>query len=439
MIARMPAISRFVSDSITTFLVSIVNRGLGIGVGIVLARYLGPVGKGYVAYAPIALTLFVTAMNGVAQAVTFQYGRNRLPGGAVHRAMTRIVTVACVPTTFALALVAWLVPSQHVLIYAALALPFAMYATAAGGLLVGADRISATNVQSAIISTGFNAITVALVVLFHADYHVVLTAWVVSYAASAAYSYWASRPFIRDSEPATAAIVREQASFGATSGLAQLAGFLNMRIDVIVVSFTLGARALGLYTLAVGLAELVWQVISPFCIAAFPRISNGDERTAARFTARLIRHILTIMVPVGIICFLAGPTLITLVYGHAFAASGGALRWIVPGVVAYAVEVPLGYYLMVRLARPWTIVIIQSASIVLCAAITLATVHRYGIDGAAAATSITYIGVVTVKGAIFARATATSPRRMLLVNRDDIGAMRDIIGRLASRVVMRRA
>ena len=432
-------VSRFVSDSITTFLVSIVNRGLTIGVGIVLARYLGPVGKGYIAYAPIALMLFVTAMNGVAQAVTFQYGRNRLPGGAVHRAMTRIVTVASVPSTIALALVAWLVPSQHVLIYAAVALPFAMYATAAGGLLVGADRISATNVQSAIISTGFNAITVALVVLFHADYHVVLAAWVVSYAASAAYSYWASRPFIRDAEPATAEIVREQATFGATSGVAQLAGFLNMRIDVIVVSLTLGARALGLYTLAVALAELVWQITYPFCVAAFPRISIGDEAAAARFTARLIRHILTIMVPIGIVCFIVGPTLITLVYGPAFAASGGALRWIVPGVVAYAVEIPLGYYLMVRLARPWTIVIIQSVSIVVCAAITFATVHTFGIDGAAAATSITYIGVVIVKGMIFARATATAPVRMLLVGRDDIGALRHIVGRLASRLVMRRA
>ena len=432
-------VSRFVSDSIITFLLAILNRGLGIGVGILLAHALGPIGKGYVAYAPIALDLFVTAMNGVAQAVTFQYGRNRLPGGAVHRAMMRIVIAVSIPCTVVLALVGWLVPSQHVLIAAAAALPFAMYTTAAMGLLIGADRISATNVQRTIISTGFNAVTVALVLVVHADYRAVLAAWVVSYAAAAIYSYLALRPFIADDAPATAAIVREQASFGSTSGIAQLAGYINMRIDVIVVSFTLGARAVGIYTVAVALAELMWQISSPLCIAAFPRIATGDERASALFTAKLIRHILAIMVPVGLVAFFAGPYLITLLYGAPFTPSGPALQWIIPGVVAYAVEIPLGYYLMVRLARPWIIVAIQTASIVVCAAVTFATVHTYGINGAAAATSLTYIGVVIVKAAIFARATGTGPKVLLLVHREDIRDVVALARKLAARFSPLRA
>ena len=67
-----PAITRFVSDSISTFALGILNRLVGIAVGIVLARTLGPVGKGYIAYAPIGLELFTISIGGVAQAVTFQ-------------------------------------------------------------------------------------------------------------------------------------------------------------------------------------------------------------------------------------------------------------------------------------------------------------------------------------------------------------------------------
>jgi O-antigen/teichoic acid export membrane protein len=435
----MPGVSRFVSDSITTLLLAILNRGLGIGTGIVLARYLGPVGKGYIAYAPVALELFVTAINGVAQAVTFQFGRNALPGGAVHRAMMRIVIAASIPATLALALAAWLVPSQHVLIAAAIALPFAMYTTACMGLLIGADRISATNVQRTILSGGFNAVTVAVVVLLHADYRVVLGAWVVSYIGAAIYTYVSVRPYTRDDEPATREIVREQLTFGAPAGLAQLAGYVNMRIDVIVVSFTLGVRAVGLYTLAVSLAELMWQLSQPMCIAAFPRIATGDESASARFTAKLIRHILALMIPVGIICFVAGPPLITLLYGQAFETSGSALRWIVPGVVAYAVEIPLGYYLMIRMARPWVIVAIQSASVVVCAGLTLATVHRFGIDGAAAATSVTYVAVVLVKGTIFARATNVGPRQLLMVHREDLRDLVTIGRKLVARFTPARA
>jgi O-antigen/teichoic acid export membrane protein len=435
----VPAVSRFVSDSITTLLVAIFNRGIGIGAGIVLARYLGPVGKGYVAYAPIVMELFVTAMNGVAQAVTYQYGRNGLPGAAVHRAMTRIVIAASIPLSIAIAVVAWLVPSQHVLIAAAVALPFALYTTAAMGMLIGADRISATNVQRAIISSGFNAVTVAVVVLLHADYRVVLGAWAVSYIAAAIYSYVAMRPFIKGDERATPAMVREQLSFGSTSGLAQLAGFINMRIDVIVVSFALGVKAVGLYTLAVNLAELLWQVSAPMATAAFPRIATGDEGASARFTAKLIRHILALMVPIGVVCFFAGPPLITLLYGHAFEASGGALRFIVPGVVAYAVEGPLGYYLLVRMARPWLIVAIQSASVVVCAGLTFATVHTYGIEGAAAATSITYVAVVVIKGSIFLRATGMKLRDLVMISSDDVRDVASIGQKIVRRFVPARA
>jgi O-antigen/teichoic acid export membrane protein len=434
-----PGVSRFVSDSILTFLLAIFNRGLGIGAGIVLARYLGPVGKGYVAYAPIALELFVTAMNGVSQAVTFQFGRNGLPGAAVHKAMMRIVTAASIPSALALGIAAWRFPSQHVLIASAIALPFAMYTTAATGLLLGADRVAETNVQRTIISSGFNAITVALVVFFHADYRLVLCAWVASYAGAAIYTYIASRPFISGNEPATREIVREQASFGATSGVAQLAGYVNMRIDVIVVSFALGAKAVGLYTLAVGLAELLWQVSAPLAMSAFPRIAIGDEQTSVAFTAKLIRHILAIVLPIGLIFFFAGPPLMGLLYGRAFEPSGEALRWILPGVVAYAAEVPLGYYLMVRLARPWVIVAIQTASIVVCGGLTLATVHTWGINGAAAATSLTYVAVVIVKGTVFARATGTSARDILMVDRDDLSQLKQIVLKVIARVIPARA
>jgi len=200
------------------------------------------------------------------------------------------------------------------------------------------------------------------------------------------------------------------------------------------VSLMLGARELGFYTLSVGLAEMIWQLSSPLCIAAFPRIAIDDAGSAVAFTARLIRHILAIVVPIGVVCFIAAPPLISLVYGRAFAPAGEAVRWILPGVVAYAVEVPLGYYLLVRLRRPWTIVVIQSVSVVLCAAIAAVLIKPYGINGAAAATSLTYVGVVIVKGAIFARTTGTHPRRLLLIGRDDALAIRRMLASALARV-----
>ena len=43
---------------------------------------------------------------------------------------------------------------------------------------------------------------------------------------------------------------------------------------------------------------------------------------AARGDEKLIRHIIAIIVPIGAVCFFAGPPLIDVFYGHAFAESG---------------------------------------------------------------------------------------------------------------------
>lgn len=163
------------------------------------------------------------------------------------------------------------------------------------------------------------------------------------------------------------------------------------------------------------------------------RIATTGKVESAAFTAKLVRHIVAIMLPAGIVRFFAGPPLISLLYGEAFAPGAGALRWILPGVVAYAIEIPLGYYVMIRPARPWWIVAIQSASIVACGGLTLATVDTYGIEGAAAARSVTYVGVVLVN----VQATGTCARHLLLVRREDIRGLRRIARRLVERVAIR--
>ncbi|HEY5340407.1 MAG TPA: hypothetical protein VIK27_05215, partial [Candidatus Aquilonibacter sp.] len=138
--------SRFVKDSLQTLALSGINRILGIAVGILLARSLGPAGKGTIAYTAIALELFIVVMGGVTQAVTYQLARNGIAGGTVYAAMLRIVAGIAFPAAAVITAVALLVPSQHDLLWVAVALPFATYGEATIGLLLGAQQVGATNV-----------------------------------------------------------------------------------------------------------------------------------------------------------------------------------------------------------------------------------------------------------------------------------------------------
>lgn len=431
--------SKFISDSARTFCSSVANQATGIAVGIVLARYLGPVGKGYIAYAAICVQLVATATGGIAQAVTYQYGACGLPGAAVYKAMRGIVGCAAAVTVAILVTMALMVPSQAVLLWAALAAPFALYVQATSGMMYAANRVSATNVQSLIVGTGYAVLTLAAVVAFGSNYEIVLGVWAGSYVAAACYSWWIVRPYVADGAATSRAIVWEQLTFGGKTSAAQVAASLNMRIDIFVVNAVLGAVALGVYTLAVAIGELLWQLGTPITVAAFPRIITAPPAEAAAFTAKLIRHILALVVPAAALLWVLAPTLITGVYGPAFRGAGDALRWLMLGMVAYAAEAPLGYYLLVRLKRPGLILAIQASSAVVCAAITIATVRSFGILGAAAATTVTYVAVVVVKAWIFHTATGISPAKLLFVDLDEVRDALRLMIRMVARLRPARA
>jgi O-antigen/teichoic acid export membrane protein len=175
---------------------------------------------------------------------------------------------------------------------------------------------------------------------------------------------------------------------------------------------------------------MMWQLSQPICMSSFARIARASNEEAAAFTARVVRHVLAIVAPVAIVAFVVGPYLIPLVYGSAFAETGEALRWLLPGIVAYSIEMPLGDYLMVRLARPGLIVAVQSGSIVLCAGLAVALIPHWGINAAAFATSVTYIGVIAVKSSVFSRATGIPTADLFLVNRQDLRALIKLAGRM---------
>jgi hypothetical protein len=82
------------------------------------------------------------------------------------------------------------------------------------------------------------------------------------------YSWTAIRPFVADCTPATNALVREQPTFGGKAGAAELAGYINMRIDVIIVRDARRAGARQLHANRVdGQANHAWRAVMSSTLA----------------------------------------------------------------------------------------------------------------------------------------------------------------------------
>ncbi|MDQ2872336.1 MAG: hypothetical protein M3R35_04295, partial [Candidatus Eremiobacteraeota bacterium] len=93
--------------SLETFVLRSIGQVAMTITGIVIARALGPSGKGSYAYALTILTLLLTLSSGQSAAISRQYGRRRMPSSDVYAAMLRLMFLVAVPLSLIVAAAGW--------------------------------------------------------------------------------------------------------------------------------------------------------------------------------------------------------------------------------------------------------------------------------------------------------------------------------------------
>jgi L-malate glycosyltransferase len=185
------------------------------------------------------------------------------------------------------------------------------------------------------------------------------------------------------------ALLRRSVSFGVKSYVAQVFRFLVLRVDQVLVAAYAGYLQLGLYALATTIAELLWLLTDPLAGAMLPhvvRAQTGDDRRLSFATGRLSLCIATVAASCG--WFLA-PLVIPRVYGAGFTSATPALQLLLPGMVALAVARPLGSVL-VKEGRAVTASVLGLLALILNVALNLVLLPRIGIRGASIASSVAY-------------------------------------------------
>jgi O-antigen/teichoic acid export membrane protein len=225
--------------------------------GIVVARSLGPAGKGVAAYAMLVMSVFTTFGSGLQSSIMHACGRNARPQIVAYGTALRLLGLALLPVAVILGALSLIDPRHAAFAYVAVAVPFAMYCQIANAVFMLHDDIRSTVIQGAIPPFGMALFTIPALTLFHGGLTAVLGIWAVMFAVSACFAMVRLAHYLPvltfDSSPGT---VRDQGWYALKSGTGSLAGFLNLRIDVFVVGAMLDARTLGVYSLAVATGEL---------------------------------------------------------------------------------------------------------------------------------------------------------------------------------------
>ncbi len=160
------------------------------------------------------------------------------------------------------------------------------------------------------------------------------------------------------------------------------------------------------------------------------------QADAGRIAAVLTRTTIAVALVTAIPAFILGPRLVRFFYGAAFADAGVALRLILPGVVAYSVVAVLSRYIVGQ-GRPGTGTLVLMAGLAVNVAANLILVPRFGIDGAAASSSISYACTALLTLAMFRRLSGRGWAETLIIQPSDLRALwrawEALIGRLRGR------
>jgi len=399
---------------------------MGAGTSVITARALGAAGRGELAVAGLWVGLFglVLPMS-IGYGFIYYIGQRKLSlSEALSNGLTFSLVVGVIGAL--LACVAGILWAGQVirgvwtlsLVVAAIGLPAGLFGETAGLCLTGAGLIRLSARVGAITSTTRLALCALLVLGVRWGVVGALLAFTINnYVGSALIFLMVGRQARIRPALDLAAIV-SAVRFSVKLHFGFIAQFLNYRLDQFVVNFFLGPAAVGIYGVAVTLAELIWHVPGAVGNALYPRTSS-TRSDSAELTARACRMTMLVVGLACVVAAVAGPPLIPLVFGAEFASAGPVLWALLPGVLALSAGKVVGPYLVGH-DRPQALTWGSVAALLLTVGMGLLLIPQLGILGAGLVSSAAYSGKAAVSLLWYMRTARAPLAAAVLPRRRDI-------------------
>ncbi len=415
----MTAASPFARRVAGVFATRIVRFGLGFVTSFLLSRILGASGRGIYAVATLTPTTLVTlGQFGLPSAFSFFAGRGR-SGTKLKWMSLLLATVLSVllvgATLLALPFLETNVlqaAPDELLRLAIITIPFQFLASFAGATLIGRQTLRNYNLILVAQSVAMVGMIALLVGVLHLGVRGAILATIFVSAGSALATILdlhRSTAHNPEEEGRRGVRLGELTSFGAKIYPASLAGFFGYRADVFILSAILAdARAIGLYSLGVSLAELAFFVPDSVSTVFFPRVASLDRRSADEMAANISRFtvLITLLSVAGLV-----PAAFAAVYLVLpdFVGSLPAFLILLPGIVALTVAKVLSSYVS-GLGIPLQVAVASGTALIVNVVANLILIPLLGIQGAALSSLISYTVNAVMLLTIASRLSQRRPR-----------------------------
>jgi O-antigen/teichoic acid export membrane protein len=183
-------------------------------------------------------------------------------------------------------------------------------------------------------------------------------------------------------------LAREGLWYGARAHASNVSAQLNARLDLLIMPALLAATQVGLYAVAVSIANMIVTLAGSLAMIALP-VASGGGAGSDRSVVRLMHATATTGLALATFIFVLAEPLLTLVYSSAFADAATALRWLAPGAVLLAMA-NISVNGLYGQGRPGVAGLAQLPGVAITVVGLLLFVRSGGIDAAAIISTVTY-------------------------------------------------
>ena len=375
---------------------------LSLASGVILARALGPNGRGIYALALLAPSVLVLVANlGVSNALVYHLARRTYPFDTV---IGQVISLALLLGVGAMAVLVGvshffghvLLPgvSEQLILMAGAAIPLSLFFYFCLSFTQGVQAFWAFN-SLYMVNAAALLVLLAFLVVAPRSVTVAVAAWTLSWVPTALLGlYWLSR-WGRLNARFDWHVSRALLRFGIVGYLSFLTNYFNLRLDTFLVNIFKNATQVGFYAVAVGLAETIWYISTSAATVLAPRVAAGESTESDESTAQVCRVVFATSILAALLLGVTAPVIIRILFGSGFAPSVTAVWLLLPGVVTLSVARVLSSYLLGR-NRQVVDLVASLAGVVGTLALDLLLIPRFGFAGAAAASSVAYTVTLAV-------------------------------------------
>lgn len=433
----------FTKNTTITFLTRILNLIIGLVTSIIIARILGPKGKGIYSLVILLPTLIVSFTNiGIGPATIYYIGKGKY---SYEKIFGNNVIMSFIIGGFSVLIGLIIILFfqnfffsgiyPYYLFFSLILIPFRLFFDYINNILLGLQCFKDYNLASFIQTVLFLIMVVITILVFKMNvFGVLLSNILTSLLISILLFIWIRRLIGNISLQIEKDYIKDISTYGIRAHLSNILSFLHLRLDMLLINVFMNPLAVGYYSISVAITEKLWLISQSASTVLFPKVSSEkDGKALKEFTPIVSRNVLLITVLGAILIFFLSRWIVIFLFSEAYLPAVHPLQILLIGTVAVSGGRVLGNDIAGR-GRPILNTYLNAITVVVNFCLDILWIPKFGITGAAWATTVSYSIALIGSLLVYSKISGNYIEKIIFIQKSDIALYRNFFSALVKRV-----